>query len=96
MQQPSQIIKEYRITEKATDLQSQKNQYTFEVFQKASRTEVAQAVAKLFNVKVAKVNILNQKGKTVRSRTVRGKFGKKPNIKKAIVTLKEGSAIELV
>lgn len=96
MLQPSQIIKEYRITEKATDLQAQKNQYTFEVYQGVNRIQVAQAVAKLFNVEVAKVNILNQKGKLVRSRTARGKFGRKPNIKKAIVTLKEGSAIELV
>ncbi len=96
MQQPSQVIKEYRITEKASDLQANKNQYTFEVFQQASRTDVANAVAKLFNVKVAKVNILNQKGKVVPSKTARGKFGRKANVKKAIVTLKEGSAITLI
>lgn len=96
MPQPSQIIKEYRITEKSTDLQANENKYTFEVFAHANRRQVADAVAQLFNVEVAKVNMLNAKGKRVRSRTQRGVFGRKPNIKKAIVTLKEGSAIELV
>lgn len=96
MQQPEKIIKEYRITEKATDLQAHKNQYTFEVYPQATRTQVKNAVEKLFSVDVASVNILNVKGKRVRSRSVRGQFGRKPNIKKAVVTLKEGSAIELV
>ena len=96
MPQPSQIIKEYRITEKATDLQANGNKYTFEVYANADRRQVADAVAQLFKVEVSKVNILNHKGKRVRSRTARGVFGRKPDIKKAIVTLKEGSAIELV
>lgn len=96
MPQPNQVIKAYRITEKATDLQAHLNQYTFEVFPEATRTQVANAVASHFKVEVASVNILNLKGKRVRNRKERGKFGRKSNVKKAIVTLKEGHAIQTV
>lgn len=90
------IIKGYRVTEKATELIGNLNQYTFEVYPSANRTQVAEAIEKLFDVEVARVNILNSKGKTKRSRTVRGQTGKKADSKRAIVTLKEGNSIELV
>ncbi len=96
MQQPKNIIKKYRVTEKASALQAQENKYTFEVVATATRRDVAEAVEKLFKVQVSDVNILNIKGKLKASRRVRGQFGKKPDIKKAVVTLKEGNAIELV
>lgn len=92
---PDTIIKGYRVTEKATELIGNLNQYTFEVYPRADRTQVARAVEKLFDVKVRRVNILNAKGKIKRSRTVRGQTGKKPDSKRAIVTLKEGENIEL-
>ena len=93
---PDTIIKGYRVTEKATELIANLNQYTFEVYPHVDRAQVARAVEKLFDVKVARVNILNAKGKTKRSRTARGQTGKKADSKRAIVTLKEGDSIELV
>ncbi len=90
------ILLEYRVTEKAANLQANLNQYTFEVAPSANRKEVARAVAKVFNVEVARVNILNKKPKLKMDRTRRGRPGTKGGHKKAIVTLKEGEAIELV
>jgi large subunit ribosomal protein L23 len=90
------ILREYRVTEKAADLAANLNQYTFEVAPEANRKEVARAVAKLFNVEVTKVNILNKKPKLKVDRMRRGRPGTKGGHKKAIVTLKEGDAIELV
>jgi large subunit ribosomal protein L23 len=55
------ILLEYRVTEKAANLSANFNQYTFEVAPNANRIEVARAVAKVFDVEVVKVNILNKK-----------------------------------
>ena len=90
------ILLEYRVTEKAANLSSNFNQYTFEVAPDANRVEVARAVAKVFNVEVVNVNILNKKPKTKMDRSRRGKAGTKGGHKKAIVTLKDGDKIELV
>lgn len=90
------ILREYRVTEKAADLAANLNQYTFEVAPEANRKEVARAVAKVFNVEVTRVNILNKKPKLKVDRMRRGRPGTKGGHKKAIVTLKEGDAIELV
>ncbi len=96
MIQADKILREYRVTEKAADLAANLNQYTFEVAPEANRKEVARAVAKVFNVEVKKVNILIKKPKVKMDRTRRGRPGSKGGHKKAIVTLKEGDAIELV
>ena len=90
------ILLEYRVTEKAANLSANFNQYTFEVAPNANRIEVARAVAKVFDVGVVKVNILNKKPKSKVDRSRRGKAGTKGGHKKAIVTLKEGDKIELV
>ena len=90
------ILLEYRVTEKAANLSANNNQYTFEVAKDANRIQVAQAVAKTFDVEVAKVNILNVKPKVKADRSRRGKTGIKGGFKKAIVTLKEGEKIELI
>jgi large subunit ribosomal protein L23 len=90
------ILLEYRVTEKAALLAANFNQYTFEVAPTANRIEVARAVAKVFNVEVTNVNILNIKPKVKADRSRRGKVGTKGGLKKAIVTLKEGDKIELV
>jgi len=92
---PDTIIKEYRVTEKAADLTANTNKYTFEVFPSANRREVASAVEKLFDVKVVRVNILNQRPKFKRNRMVRGRSGRTAAFKKAIVTLAEGESIDL-
>ena len=90
------ILLEYRVTEKAANLSANFNQYTFEVAPNANRIEVARAVAKVFDVEVVKVNILNKNPKRKVDRSRRGKAGTKGGHKKAIVTLKEGDKIELV
>ncbi|MGB0409250.1 MAG: 50S ribosomal protein L23 [Opitutales bacterium] len=90
------ILLEYRVTEKAANLAANLNQYTFEVAANANRKEVARAVAKVFNVEVTNVNILNKKPKLKIDRARRGRPGTKGGHKKAIVTLKEGDKIELV
>lgn len=91
-----QIIKEYRVTEKAANLSADYNQYTFEVSPRANRTEVARAVSQLFDVKVTRVNILIKKPKVKSDRARRGRPGLASGYKKAIVTLAAGEKIELV
>ena len=67
--------------------------YTFKVATNATKVEIAQAVEELFGVKVAKVNTLNQDGKTKRRGMT---YGKTAKTKKAIVQLTAESAdIEL-
>lgn len=79
------------ITEKATILQ-ERNQVTFRVAKKATKPDIKAAVEKLFNVKVTAVNTLVVKGKTKR---FRGRVGMRADVKKAIVTLAEGSRIDV-
>lgn len=89
------ILREFRVTEKAANLAANLNQYTFEVNPRANRKEIACAVEKVFNVSVTKVNILNKKPKAKIDRARRGRPGTKAGHKKAIVSLKEGDKIEL-
>ena len=79
------------ITEKATR-GSEHNQVTFRVPLDADKRSVKAAVEGLFNVKVTAVNTLRVKGKTKR---FRGRVGRRSDYKKAIVTLAEGSKIDV-
>ena len=66
--------------------------YTFRVHEDAHRTQVRQAVEQLFDVQVAKVNIVKVQPKPKR----RGRFiGTKPGWKKAVVQLRKGDSIEI-
>ena len=86
------IIKAPIITEKTSDLSQNNNTITFSVAVKANKTEIKQAVEKIFNVKVESVNTINVKPKKKRV----GRYvGKTNRVKKAIVKLCEGSSIEL-
>ncbi len=96
MIEPAKILKASHITEKSSDQTANLNQYSFEVFPEANRTQVKLAVEKVFKVTVTKVNILNSKPRFKANRTRRGRPGRISGMKKAIVTLKEGDAIELV
>ncbi len=79
------------ITEKSNLQKESQNQITFEVSRWANKIEIKKAVEKLFRVKVLSVNTMNARGKVKRlGRSV----GKRPNWKKAIVTLKEGERID--
>jgi large subunit ribosomal protein L23 len=70
------------------------NVYTFVVDRRASKPEIRDAVQSIFEVKVEKVNTINRKGKRKRNRKT-GKYGQRPDSKRALVTLAEGSSIEL-
>ena len=95
-----QIIIEPMLTEKGAVLQENFNKYLFKVSSSSNKIQVKKAVELKFGVKVGKVAIINIKGKTksmsVKSsgRTIRTQ-GKKSSWKKAVVTLKEGSSIDL-
>ncbi|MGF1450107.1 MAG: 50S ribosomal protein L23 [Opitutales bacterium] len=95
MPTPDNVLKELRVTEKSSTLTADLNQYTFEVNTRCDRKQVAAVIEELYGVRVARVNIMNVKGKRKRSRTVRGAYGKTPDVKKAIVTLGEGEVIDL-
>jgi large subunit ribosomal protein L23 len=85
------IIRNPIITEKST-LGGEHNQVTFRVPLDASKPEIKQAVEGVFAVKVKAVNTLRQSGKVKR---FRGRLGRRPDTKKAIVTLEEGNSIDV-
>jgi Ribosomal protein L23 len=86
------VLRKPVLTEKSLLLQQTENKYTFDVDVNANKTEVKDAVEKMFDVKVEKVNIMNVKPKTKRMGRYVGKTKKR---KKAIVKLKEGYEINL-
>ena len=96
MRQAHEVIKQFCVSEKATNLAANLNQYTFDVYPEVNRIEIAYAIQKLFSVKVTRVNILNKRGKWRRSRTRRGQGGSTSPVKRAIVTVAQGDKIELV
>ncbi|AUN31423.1 50S ribosomal protein L23 [alpha proteobacterium AAP38] len=79
------------ITEKAT-MGSEHNQVTFKVRMDATKPEIKAAVEGLFKVTVTAVNTSVVKGKTKR---FRGTIGRRSDYKKAVVTLAEGSSIDV-
>jgi len=87
-----QIIKKVLLTEKSNIEREASNKYYFQVDSKANKVEIGQAVEKLFKVKVTDVRVLNVLGKKKRMGRV---MGQKSSWKKAIVTLAEGSRIEV-
>jgi large subunit ribosomal protein L23 len=92
MRDPRRIIVRPLITEKTTANQVNENQYTFEVTRDANKREIKNAVERLFSVHVRQVRTAQQRGKW-RRRGVH--IGKRPNWKKAVVTLAEGETIEV-
>ena len=79
------------VTEKAT-IASEHNKVLFKVAAKATKPQIKEAIEKLFDVKVKRVNTLNTKRKM---RVFRGRRGVVGNFKKAIVTLEEGHSIDV-
>lgn len=86
------IIKAPIVTEKSLELSRKQNTFVFSVDPRASKIEIKEAIEKLFNVEVEKVNTLNTYPKKKRVGRYVGRANK---VKKAIVKLKEGSSIEL-
>jgi large subunit ribosomal protein L23 len=85
-----QVIKRPLITEKGMRSSEEHNTVVFQVDPRANKLLIKQAIEVLFQVKVLEVNTLNIRGKKKR---VRMREGKKPDWKKAYVTLREGDTI---
>ena len=85
-----EVIRTPLISEKSTFV-GQFNHYVFKVSPKSNKSEIKQAIEKIFNVKVMSVNTLNQNGKVKKFRNIKGK---RPNFKKAFVKLAEGNSID--
>ena len=68
------------------------NRYTFLVSPDSNKTEIKEAVQQIWNVRVIAVNTLKRRGKVKRSRLG---TGKRPDQKRAVVTLAEGDSIEI-
>ncbi len=86
------VLKRPLFTEKNDRLKENFNKYAFEVNIKANKIEIRQAIEQIFGVTVVKVNTMRVHGKVKR----RGRSeGRRPDWKKAIVTLKEGDTIPI-
>ncbi len=86
------VLKRPLFTEKTDRLKEEYNKYAFEVDIHANKIEIRQAVEQIFGVAVVKVNTMRVHGKVKR----RGRsVGRRPDWKKAIVTLKEGDTIPI-
>ena len=91
MKEPQSVIRRPLVTEKSTRQKEAGRQYAFEVDPKANKVEIEHAVERLFKVKVLHVRTTNVLGKIKR---LGRRYGKRPDWKKAIVTLKEGNRID--
>jgi len=91
MKEPQKIIRRPLITEKSTRQKEDARQYAFEVRRDANKIEIQSAVERLFKVKVLQVRTANVLGKVKR---LGRRYGKRPDWKKAIITLREGDRID--
>ncbi len=95
---PHEIIVRPIVSEESQIQVVKANQYTFQVNPKANKRQIADALEHIFKkdkIQVVRVNTMNYEGKPKR---VMGRMrtGKKPDWKKAIVTLRDGDKIELI
>ncbi len=88
---PEKIIKRPLLTEKGTTMGEDSNKVLFEVALNANKIEIRKAVEKIYGVKVTAVRTLKVRGKIKR---VGRNVGKRPNWKKAVVSLAEGFTID--
>ena len=92
MKDPRDVILEPVVSEKSYDQIEDGNTYTFLVDRRSNKTQIKQAVEAIFSVDVVRVNTMNRKGKVKRTGW---KFGKRPDTKRAMVTLAEGDEIDI-
>jgi large subunit ribosomal protein L23 len=93
MDDPRDVLLRTVVSEKSYSL-SEKGVYIFVVAPETNKIEIRRAVERVFNVKVINVNTLNRPGKRKRNRK-QATFGKRPDTKRAIVTLAAGQSIAL-
>ncbi len=89
-----QVIKNVRLSEKASFLQERNNEVVFEVDPAANKLEIKQAVETIFDKKVVAVRTANYDGKLRRKR--RADQGRTARFKKAVVRLADGQSIDLI
>lgn len=92
------IIDRPIVTEESQILQENGNHYVFRVNPKANKRQIKEAIEEMFRkeeVKVVSVNTMNYRGKSRRQLATRT-TGRRAHWKKAIITLREGDAIELI
>lgn len=92
MRDPHDVILAPVVSEKTYDQIERSNTYTFVVDRRANKTEIREAVKRIFDVDVMRVNTLNRPGKTKRTGWV---FGKRNDVKHAMVTLAADDHIDL-
>ena len=85
------LIKKPVITEKST-ANAQFNKYIFEVRNDANKIDIKKTIEDIYKVKVQKLNSLNVKSKP---KVFKGQLGKRSELKRIIVTLKEGNTIDM-
>jgi len=85
------LIKKPVITEKST-ANAQFNKYTFEVRNDANKINIKKTIEEIYKVKVQKLNSLNVKSKP---KVFKGQRGTRSELKRIIVTLKEGNTIDM-
>ncbi len=92
-------MKDYRdlvlkpiVSEKSYDLIQDLNTYTFLVDPRSNKTEIKQAVQKIFGVRVVSVNTINRKGKLKRTGYT---VGRRVHTKRALVKLAVGDSIDI-
>ena len=93
MKDPRDVILAPIVSEKSYAL-SENGVYTFKVHPSASKPEIRDAVESIWGVEVYSVNTLNRQGKRKRNRKT-FTYGKRPDTKRAIVTLVPGETIDL-
>jgi large subunit ribosomal protein L23 len=95
MKDPHQVIKKPLITEKSTILRDS-HKYAFVVDMKANKSEIRKAAEEMFDLKgkILHINTMQVQGKP-KEQLFRHRHGRRPNWKKAIITVREGTTIQI-
>lgn len=87
------IIKKPLFTEKGSSIKESQNKILVEVSRDANKVDIKKSVEEIFKVKVEKVSTINIKGKWKRQGR---SIGKRPDRKKAVITLKKGEKLDFI
>ncbi|MBI4824191.1 MAG: 50S ribosomal protein L23 [Nitrospirae bacterium] len=87
------VIKKPLFTEKGASLKETQNKVFVEVYKDVNKVDIKKAIEEIFKVKVEKVNMVHVEGKW---KSLGKSKGKKPDRKKAIITLKKGEKLDFI
>jgi len=96
MKNPYHVLIRPLVTEKTMRGIERQKAYTFVVHPDATKPEIRLAVERIFNVKVDRIRTLNRKGKRKARRMARFLMSRRPDCKRAVVTLQEGHRIDIL